>query len=129
MVFLTGLLGFALLWLIPFYIRSACWSCCLMDFGPLIYYIIGHRNPHGAGRPQGDDALPHRRGGERPASNKMGMNGRSSTAPEDGLDSTGPPIVFIGKSQGKLDHDPRGAKAEDLPLSTWGRRSWSTTPS
>ncbi len=109
-VFLTGLLGFALLWLIPYY-PIGLLVLLLMDFGPLTYYII-HRN--GTVPDDRKVMTPYHLGEvANGLLGKMGMRPLFNRSDGD-MDRTGPPIVFIGKSQGKLDND-RVAKAEDSP--------------
>ena len=107
-VFGTGLLGFAMALLLPIYFLGLL-MLLLLDFGPLFYYII-QRN---ATVPDDRKVLTPYHLGE--VSNgllrKMGMRPWFNKT-DDGIDRTGPPIVFIGKSQGKIDHD-RANKAEE----------------
>ncbi len=109
--FFTGLLGFALLWLIPIYFIGLL-LLLILYFGPLFYYVYGQRNPT---VPDDRKVLTPYHFGEiaNGLMNKLGMKGIFNRT-DDGLDKTGPPIIFIGKSQGKLDPD-RVEKAETSP--------------
>jgi len=104
----TGLLGFVLVWLIPVYFVGLL-LLLLLYFGPLFYYIA-QRN---ATVPDDRKVLTAYHLGEvaNGLMNKVGMKGLFNRS-DDGIDRTGPPIIFLGKSQGKIDHD-RVAKAEE----------------
>ena len=107
-IFFTGLLGFVLVWLLPIYPLGIA-LLVLLYFGPLFYYIFGQRNPT---VPDDRKVLTAYHLGEvaNGLLNKIGVRGIFNRS-DDGLDRTGPPIVFIGKSQGKVDPE-RVEKAE-----------------
>ncbi len=108
-IFFTGVLGFVLAWLIPIYVVGIL-LLTLLYFGPLFYYIFAQRNPT---VPDDRKVLTPYHLGEvaNGLLNKMGMRGIFNQG-EDGIDRTGPPIIFLGKSQGKIDND-RVQKAEE----------------
>jgi general secretion pathway protein E len=107
-MFGTGVLGIAMVLLIPIYFVGLL-MFLLLDFGPLIYYVI-----------QRNGTVPDDRKVMTPyhiGEVANGLLGKMGVRPifnktDDGIDRTGPPILFIGKSQGKLDPD-RAAKAEE----------------
>ena len=107
-MFGTGVLGFALLLLIPLYFIGLL-MLLLLDFGPLIYYVIQRNGTV----PDDRKVMTFYHLGEV----TNGLLGKMGVRPifnrtDDGVDRTGPPIIFLGKSQGKLDHD-RATKAEE----------------
>src|SRR4051794_34024583 len=106
-VFGTGLLGFAMVWLIPLYFVGLL-MLLMLDFGPLLYYIVQRNGTV----PDDRKVLTPYHLGEvaNGLLNKVGMRGIFNQS-DDGMDKTGPPIVFLGKSQGKMDPD-RVEKAE-----------------
>jgi type II secretory ATPase GspE/PulE/Tfp pilus assembly ATPase PilB-like protein len=109
-VFFSGLLGFALIWAIPIY-PIGLTLLLLAYFVPLLTYVYVRNQTV----PDDAKVLTPYHLGEVANSllNKMGMKGIFNRG-ESSVDRTGPPIVFIGKSQGSTKEDPsRVAAAEE----------------
>ncbi len=102
-VFASGLLGFVLLWVIPFYAIGLV-MLLLAYFVPLFMYIYTRNQTV----PDEEKVLTPYHMGEVANSllNKMGMKGIFNRG-DGGVDKTGPPITFIGKSiaTGKVDNE------------------------
>jgi type II secretory ATPase GspE/PulE/Tfp pilus assembly ATPase PilB-like protein len=107
-VFCTGILGFVLLWAIPFFIIGfLLFALCALV--PMFVYVSMRNQTV----PDDRKVLTPYHLGEvaNGILNKMGMRGIFNRA-DSGMDQTGPPIVFVGKGQGgKIDND-RVEKAE-----------------
>jgi type II secretory ATPase GspE/PulE/Tfp pilus assembly ATPase PilB-like protein len=107
-VFFSGILGFVLLWLIPFFAIGLV-LLLLADFVPLFTYIYIRNQTV----PDERKVLTPYHLGEvaNAIMNKMGLRGFFNQS-EGGMDKSGPPIQFVGKGQGgNLDPD-RVARAE-----------------
>jgi type II secretory ATPase GspE/PulE/Tfp pilus assembly ATPase PilB-like protein len=101
-VFFTGLLGFALFWAIPIFAIGFV-LLLLAYFVPLFTYVYVRNQTV----PDDRKVLTPYHLGEVANSilNKLGMRGIFNRT-DTGVDKSGPPIVFIGKSTtGKLDND------------------------
>jgi type II secretory ATPase GspE/PulE/Tfp pilus assembly ATPase PilB-like protein len=101
-VFFSGILGFVLLWLIPFFAIGVV-LLLLAYFVPLFTYIYIRNQTV----PDDRKVLTPYHLGEvaNDIMNKMGMRGFFNQS-EGGMDKSGPPITFVGKGQGgKLDPD------------------------
>jgi general secretion pathway protein E len=101
-VFFSGVLGFALVWAIPFYIVGLM-MLLLAYFIPLFTYIYSRNQMV----PDDRKVLTPYHLGEvaNALLNKLGMRGIFNRA-DGGMDKTGPPIQFIGKGQGgKIDNE------------------------
>lgn len=108
-VFFSGVLGFALLWLIPIYILGII-LLVLAYFGPLFTYIYIRNQTV----PDEQMVLTPYHLGEvaNALLRKMGMKGIFNRG-DDGSTGAGPPIVFVGKGMGAEKEDPsRVEKAE-----------------
>jgi general secretion pathway protein E len=109
-VFATGLLGLGLVWAIPIYAAGLA-LLLLAYFIPLFTYIYVRNQTV----PDDSKVLTAYHLGEVANSlmNKMGMHGVFNKG-DDGVDKTGPPIIFVGKTQGSSKPDPdRIARAEE----------------
>jgi general secretion pathway protein E len=108
-VFFTGLLGFALVWAIPIYAVSI-FLLLLAYFVPLGIYVYVRNQTV----PDDSKVLTWYHLGEvaNGILNKLGMKGIFNRS-DGGTDKSGPPITFVGKTQGsaKVD-DERVARAE-----------------
>jgi general secretion pathway protein E len=108
-IFFSGILGFALVWAIPIY-PIALTLLLLAYFVPLMSYVVIRNQTV----PDDAKVLTPYHLGEVANSllNKMGMKGLFNRT-DSGIDKSGPPITFIGKSQGsaKVD-DERVQRAE-----------------
>jgi type II secretory ATPase GspE/PulE/Tfp pilus assembly ATPase PilB-like protein len=107
-LFFSGLVGFALLWMIPFYAIGIV-LLLLLYFAPLFTYIYNRNQTV----PDDRKVLTAYHLGEVANSlmNKLGMKGMFNRD-DTGMDKSGPPIVFIGKtSTGKVEME-RVEKAE-----------------
>jgi general secretion pathway protein E len=107
-VFFTGVLGFVLLWAIPFFIIGFM-LFALCTFAPLFTYISLRNQTV----PDDRKVLTPYHLGEvtNGLLNKLGMKGIFNRT-DSGIDQSGPPIMFVGKGQGgKIDPD-RVQKAE-----------------
>ncbi|HEV3163791.1 MAG TPA: ATPase, T2SS/T4P/T4SS family, partial [Isosphaeraceae bacterium] len=108
-IFFSGVLGFGLVWAIPIY-PLAIFLLILFYFVPLFVYIYVRNQT------VPDDAkvlTPYHLGEvANTVMNKLGMRGVFNRG-DSGIDKSGPPITFIGKTQGsgKVD-DERVARAE-----------------
>jgi general secretion pathway protein E len=101
-VFAAGVLGFAMVFLIPLYFVGLL-LLLLAYFGPLFTYIY-HRNQT---VPDESKVLTAYHLGEvaNAIMNKLGMKGLFNRT-DSGVDRSGPPITFIGKGQGgKIDNE------------------------
>jgi type II secretory ATPase GspE/PulE/Tfp pilus assembly ATPase PilB-like protein len=101
-LFLSGILGFVLMWAIPFYIIGLL-LLLLAYFVPLFTYIVSRNQTV----PDDRKVLTPYHLGEVANSmmNRLGMRGLFNRA-DTGIDKTGPPITFVGKGQGgKVDHE------------------------
>ncbi len=99
-VFFSGVLGFALLWAIPFFVIGLI-LLLLAYFVPLFTYIFIRNQTV----PDTDKVLTPYHLGEvaNGLMNKMGMKGLFNRS-ESAMDRAGPPIQFIGKGAGgKVD--------------------------
>jgi type II secretory ATPase GspE/PulE/Tfp pilus assembly ATPase PilB-like protein len=99
-IFFTGLLGFGLLWAIPFYAIGII-LLLITYFGPLLTYVSIRNQTV----PDDRKVLTPYHLGEVANSvmNKLGMKGIFNRT-DTGIDRSGPPIIFIGKGQaGKID--------------------------
>jgi type II secretory ATPase GspE/PulE/Tfp pilus assembly ATPase PilB-like protein len=110
LIFLTGVLGFVLLWSIPVY-PVGLLVLLLLDFVPLFTYVYVRNQM------VPDDAkvmTPYHFGElTNDLLAKMGMRPIFNKGETD-LNRTGPPIHFIGKSQGSGKEDPsRVSQAEE----------------
>lgn len=111
-VFFSGVLGFALLWLIPIYFLGIV-LLVLAYFGPLFTYVYTRNQTV----PDEQMVLTPYHFGElaNGLMNKLGMKGMFNRG-DDGMGSSGPPIVFVGKGMGvagKQEDPSRVAKAEE----------------
>ncbi len=100
-VFFSGLLGFALLWAIPFF-PIGIMLLLLAYFVPLFTYVSVRNQTV----PEDRKVMTPYHIGEvvNGILNRIGMKGIFNRG-ESGSDRSGPPINFIGKSQGgKVDH-------------------------
>ncbi len=112
-VFLSGVLGFALLWLIPIYFLGLL-LLLLADFGSLFTYIYS-RNQMVSDE---DRVLTPYHLGEvaNDLLRKVGVRKRIFNRSDSGMNTTGPPINFIGKGMGNQSADPsRVERAEQSP--------------
>jgi type II secretory ATPase GspE/PulE/Tfp pilus assembly ATPase PilB-like protein len=109
-VFFTGILGFALLWAIPIY-PVGLTMLLILYFAPLLTYVYVRNQtvpddakvltPYHIGEVMNDVLA------------KVGMKPIFNRG-ESQVDRTGPPITFIGKSQGTAKEDPnRVRQAEE----------------
>ncbi|WP_435021923.1 GspE/PulE family protein [Tundrisphaera sp. TA3] len=109
-IFASGVLGLALIWAIPFYAVGIV-LLLLSYFVPLFTYIYIRNQTV----PDMDKVLTPYHLGEvaNDLMNKVGMRGIFNKS-DTGTSKTGPPITFVGKSQGssKVDHG-RVAQAEE----------------
>jgi general secretion pathway protein E len=109
-VFFTGILGLAMVWAIPYYIVGVI-LLVLCYFVPILTYVYVRNQTV----PDDRKVLTPYHIGEvmNGIMNSMGMKGIFNRG-DSGGDKSGPPIVFVGKSQGtgKIDPD-RVAKAEE----------------
>jgi general secretion pathway protein E len=101
-VFFSGLLGFALVWAIPIY-PIGLTLLLLAYFVPLFTYIYVRNQTV----PDDSKVLTLYHLGEvaNDLLNKMGMKGIFNRG-DSNSDRAGPPIVFVGKSQGSAKADP-----------------------
>jgi general secretion pathway protein E len=109
-VFATGVLGLALVWAIPIYAVGLI-LLLLSYFIPLFTYIYIRNQTV----PDDNKVLTPYHLGEvaNNVMNKMGMHGVFNKG-DDAGDKAGPPIVFVGKSQGSTKADPeRVQRAEE----------------
>jgi type II secretory ATPase GspE/PulE/Tfp pilus assembly ATPase PilB-like protein len=109
-IFFSGLLGLALIWAIPIYPISLT-LLLLSYFVPLFTYIYVRNQTV----PDEDKVLTPYHLGElaNGVLNRIGMRGLFNRG-DTGTDRSGPPIEFIGKSQGMSKVDPsRVAQAEE----------------
>ena len=109
-VFATGVLGLGLVWAIPIYVVGLL-LLLLSYFIPLFTYIYVRNQTV----PDDNKVLTPYHLGEvaNGLMNKMGMRGVFNKG-DEGSDKSGPPIVFVGKSQGSQKADPeRVARAEE----------------
>jgi general secretion pathway protein E len=109
-IFFSGLLGFALVWAIPIY-PIGLTLLLLAYFVPLMTYVYVRNQTV----PDDAKVLTPYHLGEVANSlmHKMGMKGIFNRG-ESQVDRAGPPIVFIGKSQGATKEDSsRVAQAEE----------------
>jgi general secretion pathway protein E len=108
-MFAGGLVGFLLLWVVPFY-AVGLGLLVVSYLVPLIWYVVVRNQTV----PDDAKVLTAYHLGEVANSilNKMGMKGLFNRT-ESSMDKSGPPITFIGKTQGtgKID-DERVQKAE-----------------
>jgi general secretion pathway protein E len=108
-IFFSGILGLALLWAVPIY-PIGITLLLLAYFVPLISYVVVRNQMV----PDDAKVLTPYHLGEVTNSlmNKMGMKGIFNRT-DTGMDKSGPPITFIGKTQGsaKVD-DERVHRAE-----------------
>ena len=108
-VFATGVLGLAMVWVIPIYFVGLS-LLLLCYFAPILTYVYVRNQVV----PDDRKVLTPYHLGEvmNGVMNKMGMKGFFNRG-DSGESKTGPPIFFIGKGQGgKVDND-RVAKAEE----------------
>jgi type II secretory ATPase GspE/PulE/Tfp pilus assembly ATPase PilB-like protein len=109
-LFSTGVLGLALVWAIPIFVVGFI-LLLLSYFIPLFSYIYVRNQTV----PDDVKVLTPYHLGEvaNGLMNKMGMRGIFNKG-DEGTDRAGPPIVFVGKSQGSQKADPdRVARAEE----------------
>ena len=108
-IFFTGVLGLALVWAIPIYAVGIT-LLTLAYFVPLLSYVIVRNQTV----PDDRKVLTPYHLGEVSNSilNKMGMKGVFNRS-EGQTDRSGPPIVFIGKSQGGAKEDPTRVRAAE----------------
>ena len=109
-VFSTGVLGLAMVWAIPIY-GVGLVLLLLSYFIPILTYVYVRNQTV----PDDSKVLTPYHLGEvaNGLMNKMGMRGVFNKG-EDANDKSGPPIVFVGKSQGAQKADPeRVARAEE----------------
>ena len=108
-IFTTGVLGLAMVWVIPIYFVGLT-LLLLCYFVPILTYVYVRNQTV----PDDRKVLTPYHIGEvmNGLMNKMGMKGIFNRG-DSGESKTGPPIVFVGKGQGgKVDND-RVAKAEE----------------
>src|SRR4029077_14539342 len=109
-VFLSGVLGLALVWAIPIYPLGVT-LLLLSYFAPVLSYVYVRNQTV----PDDDKVLTLYHFGEllNDLLHKMGMKAIFNRM-DTSADRSGPPIVFVGKSQGstKIDHS-RVAQAEE----------------
>jgi general secretion pathway protein E len=109
-IFFTGVLGFALLWSIPFY-PIGLTMLLLLYFIPVLTYVYVRNQTV----PDDAKVLTPYHIGEvmNDILGKLGMRPVFNRG-ESSMDRTGPPIVFVGKSQGSAKEDPtRVRQAEE----------------
>lgn len=109
-IFLSGLLGLAMLWAIPFY-PIGLTLLVLAYLVPLLTYVYSRNQMV----PDVEKVLTPYHFGEvaNGLMNRMGMRGIFNKG-ESTVDKAGPPITFVGKSQGATKADPdRVARAEE----------------
>src|SRR5262245_15748452 len=109
-LFFSGILGFALVWAIPIFLISFT-LLLLSYFVPLLSYVYVRNQMV----PDDAKVLTPYHIGEVVNSlmNKAGMRGIFNRA-DSGVDRSGPPIEFVGKSQGAQKADPsRVAQASE----------------
>jgi len=101
-VFCCGVLGFALIWLIPIYPLGLA-LLLLLDFVPLFTYVYVRNQTV----PDDSKVMTPYHIGEvvNGLLGKVGMRPLFNRG-ESNVDRAGPPIVFIGKSQGASKEDP-----------------------
>ncbi len=109
-MFFTGVLGLAMVWAVPFYIVGVILLLLCYLVPTLAYVYVRNQTV-----PDDRKVLtPHHLGEVmNGVMNKMGMKGAFNRGESSG-DKSGPPIVFVGKSQGTGKVDPdRVARAEE----------------